>query len=154
MLEANQEILFTRQRHEADRAGLHYDIRLVHQDKAYSWATKKEMPEEGKAILLYEQPVHTSHYALSQEVIIPPGSYGAGKTTLDWVRKAKVGEHSTSDQMTIHVKDGGRYLLKRLDEEKYGKKAWLFKALPPEKENKYLKKAAELLDVRQSDIQS
>ena len=42
-----ENVLFTRQRHEADRAGLHYDYRIVVGDKALSWATKKELPEEG-----------------------------------------------------------------------------------------------------------
>ena len=30
------QVLFTRQRHEADRAGLHWDYRIVIGDKAYS----------------------------------------------------------------------------------------------------------------------
>ena len=85
---SNSEILFTRQRHEADKAGLHWDYRLVHDDKAYSWATKKELPTPGKSIILFEQPVHDREYALSKKVIIPKGEYGAGITTLDWVRKA------------------------------------------------------------------
>lgn len=128
MLEANQEILFTRQRHDAKKAGLHYDIRLVVGDKAHSWATRKEMPEPGKSILLYQQPVHTSHYALSKRVEIPDGQYGAGVTTLDFVRKARVGEHSTPEQFTFETREGHRYLVKRMP-GKYGKKAWLFKNL-------------------------
>lgn len=139
MLPPSQEILFTRQRHEAKKAGLHYDIRFVVGDKAYSFATKKEIPDPGKAILLYEQPVHTAHYALSEKVEIPEGQYGAGTTTLDFVHKAKVGENSTPEQMTIYSK-GGKFLLKKLDEEKYGKKAWLFKNL--ESGNKYIEKLA------------
>lgn len=142
MLPINQEILFTRQRHEAKKAGLHYDIRFVVGDKAYSFATKKELPESGKAILLYEQPIHTAHYALSERVEIPEGQYGAGVTTLDFVRKAKVGERSTPTQMTIHSgKD--RFLLKKLEDEKYGEQAWLFKNLG--EGNKYLEKAAMLV---------
>lgn len=128
MLPPNEEILFTRQIHEADRAGRHYDIRFVVGDKAYSFATKKDIPSEGKAILLYEQPVHTASYALSQKVEIPKGQYGAGTTTLDFVHKAKVGENSTPEQLTLYS-PRGKFLLKKLDEEKYGKKAWLFKNL-------------------------
>lgn len=137
---SGQETLFTRQRHEADRAGLHWDYRLVHGDKAYSWATKKEMPGPGKAILLFEQPVHTSHYALSEEVVIPKGSYGSGKTTLDWVRKAKV--EGEGGKLVVHVKDGGRFLLKKLEPGKYGDKSWLFKNLG-DVGNKYLEKIAK-----------
>ena len=139
MLPIDETILFTRQRHDAKRAGLHYDIRFVVGDKAYSFATKKDIPEIGSSILLYEQPVHDAAYALSQRVEIPDGQYGAGVTTLDFVRKAKVGEGSTPTQMTIHS-NGERFLLKRMD-EKYGNKAWLFKNLGAA-ENKYLKKLA------------
>jgi len=130
MFDPNTQILFTRQKHEAVRAGTHYDIRLVLGDKAYSWATRKEIPEPGKVIILYEQPVHTAHYALSERVEIPAGSYGHGVTTLDFVRKAKIGEHSTADQFTLHT-DKEKFLLKRLDEGHYGKKTWLFKNLSP-----------------------
>lgn len=121
------QVLFTRQRHEAKKAGLHWDYRIVVGDKAYSWATKKEMPEPGKAILLHEQPVHDAAYALSERVEIPDGNYGAGVTTLDFVRKAKIGDNKEGDYFTLHAGDE-KYLIKKLD-EKYGKKAWLFKNL-------------------------
>lgn len=123
--------------------GLHWDYRLVAGEKAYSWATKKEMPEPGKSILLFEQPVHDRKYALSKKVVIPKGSYGAGTTFLDWVRKAKIGEHSTEDQLTIHTKDGQKFLLKRMPDGKYGDKAWLFRNLTGS-QNKYLEKAASI----------
>lgn len=145
MLEANKEILWTRQRHDAKRAGLHYDIRLVYGTKAYSWATRKEMPDPGKAIMLYEQPVHGAHYALQEFIHIPDGQYGAGTTTLDFVKKALVGAHSTPDQLTIHVRDGDRYLLKRMSHDYGTGHPWLLKNLGPEGNemtNKYLKKIA------------
>lgn len=144
MLTPGEQILFTRQRHEAKRMGLHWDYRLVAGDRAYSWATKKEMPEIGKAIVLFEQPVHTSDYALSQRVEIPDGQYGAGVTTLDWVRKARIGENSTPEQLTLYH-EGGKYLLKKLDPVKYGDKSWLFKRLDHEASaNKYLDKVAQM----------
>ena len=139
MLPPDQQILFTRQIHDAKKAGRHYDIRFVVGDKAYSFATKKDLPSNGSAIILYEQMVHDAAYALSQKVEIPDGQYGAGTTTLDFVRKAKVGGNSTPEQMTIHTADS-KYLLKKLDETKYGQKAWLFKDLPVD--NKYLTKIA------------
>jgi hypothetical protein len=127
---SGQEILFTRQRHEADRMGLHWDYRMVLGDKAYSWATKKEMPEPGKSILLFEQPVHDREYALSEKVVIPKGEYGGGTTYLDWVRKATVEPQDDEEKLVIATKDGSRFLLKKLDETKYGKgKPWLFKNL-------------------------
>jgi len=145
---SGQQILFTRQRHEADRMGLHWDYRMVLGDKAYSWATKKELPEPGKSILLFEQPVHDREYALSKKVVIPKGEYGGGVTYLDWVRKATVEPQDDEDKLVISTKDGSRFLLKKLDETKYGKgKPWLFKNLGLEKKatmnsNKYLTKIA------------
>lgn len=119
------EILFTRQRHEAIRAGLHYDIRLVHGDLAYSWATKKDMPKPGEAIILHQQPIHDSGYALSEKVEIPVGQYGAGVTYLDFVRKAHLHKSEDGDHFVISTKDGEEYLLKHVP--KYGPKQWLFK---------------------------
>lgn len=136
---SGKEILFTRQRHEAKRAGLHWDYRLVHGDKAYSWATKKELPEPGKSIILFEQPVHDTSYALSQRVEIPDGQYGAGITTLDWVHKARVEDETEPDKLVVRLKDGNKFLIKKLDSGKYGDKSWLFKNL-----GKEMKKEAEV----------
>jgi hypothetical protein len=126
-METASEILFTRQRHEAKRAGLHYDIRLVHGDVAYSWATKKDMPKPGEAIILHQQPIHDSGYALSEKVVIPEGQYGAGVTYLDFVRKAQLKKAEKGDHFTLHTKDGEVYLLKQIPA--YGGKQWLFKNL-------------------------
>ncbi|HXP52261.1 MAG TPA: DEAD/DEAH box helicase, partial [Bacteroidia bacterium] len=93
------------------------------------------------SIVLFEQPVHTAHYALSDNITIPEGSYGAGTTKLDFVRKATIGEHSTQDQMTLHTKSGEKYLLKRLPDGKFGENAWLFRNLGMTG-NKYLEKVA------------
>ena len=125
-----EKVLFTRQRHEADRAGLHWDYRLVIGDKAHSWATKKELPEPGKSIMLWQQPVHTAHYALSERVEIPKGQYGAGVTTLDWVKKAKA--ELTDDKIIIHT-DDGRFLLKKMPNYQDGS-GWLFRNLGKEKD--------------------
>lgn len=138
-METNSEILLTRQRHEADIAGLHYDIRMVIGDKAYSWATYKDMPKPGESIILHQQPTHTSEYALSKKVVIPSGQYGAGITTLDWVKKGRV--EKKDGYRTITLKSGEKYLLKHVP--KYSEKAWLFKNLTEEKpKNKYLEKIA------------
>lgn len=129
-----QEILFTQQHHFADRAGEHFDYRLVLGDKAYSWASRKDVPEPGKAILLFEQPIHDREYALSSEIEIPKGNYGAGKTFLKFVRKAKVDEETESDKLVFNA-GNEKYLLKKLNPEKYGKEAWLFKNLSKESYN-------------------
>ena len=143
MSNSTQSILFTRQRHDAERAGLHYDYRIVVGDKAYSWATKRELPEPGKAIILWEQPVHTADYALSQRVEIPSGQYGAGTTTLDWIKKgtAKFNE----DKITVETK-GSKFLIKKMPEH-YGKGAWLFKRVDSVSENKYLEKISSDLSI-------
>lgn len=114
--------------------GLHWDYRIVLGDKAYSWATKKEMPEPGKSIILFEQPVHDREYALSEKVVIPKGEYGGGTTYLDWVRKAKIDPENEPGKIVVKTKDGERFLIKKLDAGKYGEKSWLFKNLTPYKE--------------------
>lgn len=127
-----EDILFTRQHHLADRAGEHWDYRIVLGDKAYSWATKKPLPElGGKPILLFQQPVHTADYALSERVEIPKGQYGAGVTTLDWAHKGKA-EGVGSDEWKVHLNSGKSYLIKKMP-GKYGDKAWLFREINMEK---------------------
>jgi hypothetical protein len=136
-----ENILFTRQFHQAERAGDHYDYRLVSGGKAYSWATRKQMPEPGNSIILWEQPVHTAEYALSKRLVIPKGQYGAGITTLDIVKKAKVHPDSTKEKIKFTTATGESFLLKKLP-EKYGDKAWLFRCISApsleKKANKYL----------------
>lgn len=147
-MENSTPIILVRQLHRAKRAGDHYDLRVVIDDKAYSWATKKEMPELGKPHVIFEQPVHDRTYALSKKVVIPAGQYGAGVTTLDFAQKGEA--QVTADEYHLDLNNGERFLLKRLNPEKYGEKSWLFarKRTYKEKEelalekNKYLEKVA------------
>jgi SNF2 family DNA or RNA helicase len=141
-LKPDQEFLFTRQKHEAVRAGTHYDIRLVIGDKAYSFATRKELPEPGKMTVLFEQPVHDASYALSKRIEIPEGQYGHGTTVLDFVRKAKVLPSSTAESVKFTTKSGETYLLRKMPDTKYGDKAWMFRNMSGS-ENKYLEKIAK-----------
>jgi hypothetical protein len=153
MLQPNDEFLFTRQRHEADVMGLHYDLRLVHGDKAYSFATLKDMPGPGEIIAVYEQPVHDRAYALSKKVVIPTGQYGAGVTHLDWVRKAMVAPHSTETSLVIFTKDGQKFLLKK-SPTKENEKSWIFRNITGmgKSQNPYLKKIEEGMDKQASFI--
>lgn len=144
-MKPTDEALFTRQIHKAKKAGDHFDYRIVIGDKAYSWASKKDVPEPGSAIIFHEQPVHTASYALSEKVEIPEGQYGAGTTTLDWVRKTKVNHNPEKNYYTLEA-PGEKYLLKKLDPEKYGEKAWLFKNL-----SSGIEKKAILLELYQHD---
>lgn len=137
-------ILLVRQRHEAKKAGLHYDLRVVIGDKAFSWATKKEMPTSGNPILLFEQPTHTASYALSKHIVIPDGQYGAGETFLDFAQKGKA--QIQDDAYHLDLNNGDRYLIKKMPEH-YGDKAWLFlKKKDAEVSSKYLNKVASLYD--------
>ena len=55
------------QRHLAERAGPHYDVRFGEGRKdrpdLFSWATKKELPRSGGKVMLYQQPLHRGQYA-------------------------------------------------------------------------------------------
>lgn len=54
------------QDHKAERAGRHYDLRLIDPatGKAHSWAIPKAMlPKPGKSVLAIQQPTHTAEYA-------------------------------------------------------------------------------------------
>lgn len=120
----SEDIIFTRQRHDAKKAGLHYDYRIVIGDKAYSFATKKDKPEPGKKIVLWEQPVHTRDYALSKRVEIPEGQYGAGVTELDYVQKGKA--HIGPDYYKLRLNNGESFTIKKMDPDKFGRRAWMF----------------------------
>jgi hypothetical protein len=133
-------VLFVRQKHDAKRAGLHYDYRIVIDDKAFSWASKKEFPEVGKPTILWEQPVHTAHYATTPSIVIPDGQYGAGTQVIDYAQKGS--SQTINNDYHLELNNGDRFLIKKAPEH-YGEKAWLFlrkKAL--DDKNPYLEKAA------------
>ena len=134
-------IILVRQKHLAERAGEHYDLRVVIGDKAYSWATKKEMPELGKPTIIFEQPVHDRKYALSKKVVIPKGQYGAGVTTLDFAQKGKAKIVEGEYHLDLNNKE--RFFLKRLNPERYGENAWLFARKRTYEEKDVLLKALE-----------
>lgn len=76
------------QEHHADRAGHHYDLRLIDPDTghAHSWALPAaHMPEPGQSVLALQQPTHTSEYALNfgkdKEQAITEG-YGKGRVKI------------------------------------------------------------------------
>lgn len=63
-----EEWMLAVQRHNADVAGEHLDLRLVDpQGRAHSWAIPKaSLPRPGeKAVLAVPQPTHTAEYALT-----------------------------------------------------------------------------------------
>jgi hypothetical protein len=75
-----QMLDFLIQRHEAERAGLHADVRIGDSSLGlFSWATKKSLPGAGQRIALFQQPLHRYEYK-DFEGVIPEG-YGKGKVT-------------------------------------------------------------------------
>ena len=82
-LPKGQELLWVIQRHLAERAGPHYDIRFgVDKGKAptlFSFATKKLPEQPGQKVLVFQQPLHTGQYADFEGEIV--SGYGKGKVT-------------------------------------------------------------------------
>lgn len=94
------------QEHHADRAGHHYDLRLIDPDTghAHSWALPKAtMPEPGKSVLAVQQPTHTSEYALNfgkdKEQEIPSG-YGKGRVKIKALEEIEVYHSKPTEEGT------------------------------------------------------
>jgi hypothetical protein len=69
------------QRHRADRAGLHNDIRLGTPETGYfSWATKKPVPGPGERRQWFRQPLHSREGAEFEGEI--PEGYGKGSVSM------------------------------------------------------------------------
>lgn len=120
------DVILSVQKHEALRAGIHHDIRLVIGNRAFSWATKK-WPDllAGKKIIGWQTPVHSKEYALSKKIVTPKGSYGAGVTTIDYIHpgKAEVGYN----YYRIELENGDKFTIK--ETQQFGKGAWLIQNL-------------------------
>ena len=90
------------QRHHADRAGEHLDLRLIDPktNKAHSWAIPKaQMPAPGKSVLAVQQPTHTSDYATTFGKSKPEkitSGYGKGTVSLEHLSDIDV-YHATPD---------------------------------------------------------
>ena len=137
-LKPGQMVDFIVQKHEAERAGAHHDVRFGTKALGlFSWATKKELPKPGESIALFQQPLHRHSYK-SFEGTIEEG-YGKGKVSLKDEGKLLITKVSPRAVGFTRVdkKSLQRFLLVRPSPEK----PWLLKnttpteALPFEKEH-------------------
>jgi len=110
----------TTQLHNANRAGKHWDLRLVDPEtsRAHSWAVPRaQWPDEKRQKLLaLLQPTHTADYAgWSGE--IPEGTYGAGK--VDAILDADTMVSSAPGKVEFDVPDQGKMRLLRTKDGKW-----------------------------------
>ena len=96
-----QNWTYSLQEHDAERAGKHYDLRLIDPEtgKAHSWALPAaHLPEPGKSVLAIQQPTHTEDYAKNfgrartQKI---KSGYGKGNVRIRALEETEV-YHSTS----------------------------------------------------------
>lgn len=102
------------QEHSADKAGVHWDLRLTDPKTghSHSWAIPKmSYPEQGKIRLAVQQPTHTSGYA-TWEGNIPHG-YGKGDVKL--IENAQVRVKSSADRVEFHHPTLGKMVLRKKD---------------------------------------
>lgn len=115
---AGQVIDYVIQKHNANRAGTHYDLRAGTKDKGlHSWVTRKQLPEAGGNLQLFHQPVHSYKYK-DFEGTIGPG-YGAGTVTKVTDGKLLI---TKADKNSIHFttadnKPEKRYAILRIGKE-------------------------------------
>jgi hypothetical protein len=80
------------QRHEAERAGTHSDLRLVDEKgRAHSWALPNiDLPKPGEKVTVIQQPTHTKEYAAKKGPFLIPEGYGKGKVTGSGLKPVEV----------------------------------------------------------------
>lgn len=80
-LPKGRELLYVVQKHLADRAGPHFDLRfgenLGTKPSLFSWAAKHLPSEPGEKRMMFQQPLHTGQYADFEGDIT--SGYGKGK---------------------------------------------------------------------------
>ena len=112
----NNEWEFGVQRHDANQAGKHYDLRLGNSraGKAYSWAVR-HWPKAGEKRLAVRQPDHTIPY-MDWEGEIPKG-YGAGKVRRKYRSKAAI--HSASPDKINFEAEGTKFTMIKTRDNKW-----------------------------------
>lgn len=107
---------FVVQKHDAKRAGTHFDLRLgdTKTGQGHSWALRN-LPAPGEKTLAVEQPTHTIEYFKFQGSI--PSGYGAGDVSTHVLDKAEV-IHSEPDKITFYLYNEStpqKYTLMRME---------------------------------------
>ena len=108
------------QKHDADRAGEHRDLRVQIGDKAASFALPKNLPDvPGRPRLAIQQPEHEASY-MGFSGKIPQG-YGKGHVKVEHWGDIDILKWGKNEKK-IHVLSGGKkgvYTLKRTDKNKW-----------------------------------
>ena len=110
------------QKHDADRAGTHFDLRLVPPQggRAHSWAIPKaKLPEKGKMQLAVQQPTHTANYAKNFTGTIPKGTYGSGQVDMHLKEPVKI-LTSGDNKVKFQRDNGEQYTLFRTKDKNWG----------------------------------
>lgn len=110
------------QKHIADKAGKHFDVRLVDPaGHAHSFAVPKaKLPSiKDKMLLAIQQATHTKDYALNFEGSIPAGTYGAGTVTRPIKEKVEI-LNSNDNNIKFKRPDGSQFALFRTAGKNWG----------------------------------
>ena len=91
-----EEKFYMVHKHDAKRAGLHYDLRLEEDGVLKSWAIPKGMPKSGRHLAI-QTPDHSMEYGRWEGTI--KSGYGAGKVEID-----TSGEYITIDKSSNNWK--------------------------------------------------
>lgn len=106
--------LFTVQKHNAKRSGLHYDHRIVVGDRAISFVNKTGLPKKSnEKKLAIRTPDHKADYALWEGTI--PSGYGAGEVKLVDKESAVI-KIPSKDKIDLRIYKGpnkGNYVFKQ-----------------------------------------
>ena len=111
------------QQHDAQKAGKHYDVRLVDPktEKAHSFAVPKaRLPgKKDRMLLAIQQPTHTANYALNFEGKIPTGTYGAGAVKIKLQEPIDIIK-ANADKIHFERSNGRGYVLFRTQGNNWG----------------------------------
>ena len=117
--ESKDNKVFGVQRHDAHRAGLHYDLRLERDGVLKSWSIPKGMPTDKRHLAIATSDHNMSWLDFDGD--IPEGSYGAGKVSLDNKSTFQTVSYSPK-KWVFYVNDGkyqGKYTLVHWQDNKW-----------------------------------